>query len=55
MTFWEFIPLPHGLVLKANGVGFERTIELDESEVIVHEDSDSETTPVRQLEGTDSS
>ena len=55
MTFWKFIPPPPGWVLRANGVGFEQTIELDESEVIVHEDSDSEAASIRQLEGTDSS
>ena len=54
MTFWEFIPPPPGWVLR-NGVRFEQLIELDESEVIVHEDSDSEAAPVRQLEGTNSS
>lgn len=47
MTLWEFV--------QQVGVGFEQTIELDESEVIVHEDSDSEAASVRQLEGTDSS
>ena len=56
MTFWDFIPAPSGWVLRVkNGVGFEQTIELDESEVIVHEDSDSEAAPVGQLEGTNSS
>lgn len=55
MTFWDFVPSPSGWVLRVNGVGFEQTIELDESEVIVHEDSDSETASVRKLEGTNSS
>lgn len=45
MTLWDFV----------QGVRFEQTIELDESEVIVHEDSDSEATPIGQLESTDSS
>lgn len=47
MTLWDFV--------QQAGVGFGQTIELDESEVIVHEDSDSEAASVRQLEGTDSS
>jgi len=54
MTLWDIIPAGIWEFIQS-GVGFEQTIELDESEVIVHEDSDSEAASVRQLESTDSS